>query len=177
MQLLLPPHLSGFMQHKPWLLSSMLMKIAQFSTFSTFTHFAGPVDKSSRKASNVSPVDGEYFWQPTMRSMSPHATSHGWARCHFLVMLPSKSTAIFRMWIQGTEWMTEAEIMVHAENLAFEDHDHPNPFISMRNTQPRITTNMPKVIVASSVDQEMWVGWRKRSREGSIVEVNVSVDR
>jgi hypothetical protein len=37
MKLLLSPRLSEFMQHNCWLLSSMVMKIAQFSSFSIFT--------------------------------------------------------------------------------------------------------------------------------------------
>jgi hypothetical protein len=49
----------------------------------------------------------------------------------------------------------EPAAMIHAKDLAFEDHDLFNCSIARRTSQPRLATNTPKEIVASSIDQEM----------------------
>ena len=69
MQLLLPPHISGFMQDNGWLLLSVLMNIAQLSSLSTFSHNAGSSDRSRRKTSKVTPDTTIGPRKPTKRSI------------------------------------------------------------------------------------------------------------
>lgn len=161
MELLLPPHISRFMQDNVWILLSVLMKIPQLSN-STFSHTAGSVDRSRGKTSKVSPVVTIQLRgpsKPIKRSISPHATSHGLERCHLSIMLDSitGSSCMLIRGVKCTLKILQSESMPKSFPLK-TTICLIGPPSGVHPTQEWLPTRQNK-FSWSSIDNEMWVRW------------------